>query len=467
MAPFPLGSAPSSVMARPQRLSHARLLQLPERESRTSAGLDAIIVPAARPSRNLSTAIDLANASDCCLVALCSKDADPRHVRSICDARGLRQGVVVKVPSGYRHRLLKFETTDWISGAGEIVRAGRQSDLSTKRNLGLLIARMLKWHRVLFLDDDIRGITVSDLRRTASLLGENGTGNRCAGIRVKHFPDNSVICHARRRAGEGQDVFVTGSVLAVDCSAPFSFFPDIYNEDWLFFYENVKAGKVASPDMHATKKELQIRYNPFADSQRAAREEFGDVIAEGLYSGLHQESRLFPVGEAYWEEFIEARRDLETDLLDRIQRLPGSGLAEIEKSLLTALDALRNITPHMCVEYLATWQRDVTQWEARVEQLPQKGSAAEALEFLKLASDKSCPLCDHSTRAHQGTQRGRLARPARRETHRAPGIAGGVHLRSRPRGRVSEGTVARRIHPGKVAGLPRRQYSHRTHRDNP
>jgi hypothetical protein len=55
--------------------------------------------------------------------------------------------------------------------------------------------------------------------------------HQVAGMHVRHFPDNSVVCHARRLAGFAQDVFVTGAALGVHCnSLPLSFFPDIYKQ---------------------------------------------------------------------------------------------------------------------------------------------------------------------------------------------------------------------------------------------
>ena len=66
------------------------------------------------------------------------------------------------------------------------------------------------------------------------MLGSYAT----AGMRVSRFPDNSAVCHANRATGGLQDVFVTGAALAVDCQKDIGFFPDIYNEDWLFFFDN-------------------------------------------------------------------------------------------------------------------------------------------------------------------------------------------------------------------------------------
>ena len=84
---------------------------------------------------------------------------------------------------------------------------------------------------------------------------------------VREFPDNSVVCHARRLAGLAQDVFVTGAVLGVHCnSLPLSFFPDIYNEDWFFFAKEAAARKLPRVG-HAR----QAEYDPFASPDRARR----------------------------------------------------------------------------------------------------------------------------------------------------------------------------------------------------
>ena len=88
----------------------------------------------------------------------------------------------------------------------------RLGDLSAKRNIGLLLARLVGWHGVLFLDDDIRDVSP----RTVRAAGDALRPGRATGMIAADFPDNSVVCHAARLAGLRQDVFVSGSALAVD-----------------------------------------------------------------------------------------------------------------------------------------------------------------------------------------------------------------------------------------------------------
>ena len=119
-----------------------------------------------------------------------------------------------------------------------------------KRNIGLVLAKMLGWRRIFFLDDDIRDITYPDLQRTVDMLGSFSA----AGMWVTEFPDNSIVCHANRVTGGSQDVFVSGAALAVDCESDIGFFPDIYNEDWLFFFDAASKGRARKliPESHAT-----------------------------------------------------------------------------------------------------------------------------------------------------------------------------------------------------------------------
>lgn len=377
-------AGPTAAATGLQFLSHVNLIEPVKAPSGTNTRLDGIIVPASRPARHLTTAIDLAIAADCNLVVMCSMQTHLEQVRSFFDAKSFTKGTAVDF-SGFDAPLLYFQTSEWArTGLGRIACGARDSDLSTKRNVGLLIARMLRWQRILFIDDDIRGISFDDISRTVSLLGADGAGYRTAGLRVKHFPDNSVVCHARREIGDEQDVFVSGSVLAVDCTGPFDFFPDIYNEDWLFFYRDVASRRLAIPGTH-TVQMRQIRYNPFAEPQRAAREEFGDVIAEGIYSLLHH--RIFGphfATKEYWERFIRDRDGILDSITKRLHHAPPELRDEIAKAIRTARETLKSITPHMCVDYLAVWQQDLCQWAELRDNLPEMGSVSDALWELQL-----------------------------------------------------------------------------------
>jgi hypothetical protein len=345
------------------------------------AGLDAIIVPAARPAENLETAVKLAKETGARLIVLCSFRTHADEVRDLLADHQLPDSAVVEIPrDGGEWILGEFETTRWVhDGPGKSVCAARTSDLSMKRNTGLLLARMLGWERIFFIDDDIRAVSADAVLSTVSLLGASGHGYRTAGMKVEVYPDNSVVCHARREVGKYQDVFVSGAVLAVDCRVPFDFFPDLYNEDWLFFYRHLADGRLATPGALAR----QEPYDPFADPRRAAGQEFGDVIAEGMYALLHSGRGIEAAVEEYWKRFLDDRNRVLDDITKRLQtgrpELQAEVSADIHKAIEAARQVLWDITAIMCVDYVAAWKRDWGRWGKLLANLKAASSIADAL----------------------------------------------------------------------------------------
>jgi hypothetical protein len=369
----------ASELAEPIRQldSHRNLVSQAERgELDTGLTLDAIIVPASRPADNLEQAITLARAMDCTLLILCSRWVRPADVRQLLRRRSFDDAIVVNLPDNYRHELLEFTALDSIKDRLPDACSLYITDLSTKRNVGLLLARMLGWKRIFFLDDDIRDVRDADLQQTISALGPFAV----AGMRVSNFPDNSVACHAHRMTGGLQDVFVSGAALAVDCQKITGFFPDVYNEDWLFFYEAAARRRLGS----SGRKVTQLWYDPFADPQRAAWQEFGDVLAEGLYALLEYGPDCRYATDDYWEQFLDARRSF----LEAIARRAGTADPEIREQLVLSVELARKcsymIGPGLLERYVLLWQQDRRQWQERIARVPEMPLEA-ALKELGLA----------------------------------------------------------------------------------
>lgn len=343
--------------------------------------LDAIIVPASRPATNLDHAVTLARAARSHLVVLCSREAQSDAVHELLAARSFTRASVIDVPSGYHHRLLRFATSRIVDLNLPEACAARDSDLNTKRNIGLLLARMLGWERVFFMDDDIRDVDPADLRRTVAMLDSYNT----VGMRVSSFPDNSVVCHAHRETGAFQGVSVSGSALAVSCTAPVGFFPDIYNEDWLFFYHDIEARQLGCSGLNAT----QLRYDPFADPRRAGGQEFGDVLAEGLYALLHQGAGAAQATRDYWAKFLEARRRFLEDIIGRSASLHGQLQHKIVDAVTAAQKSLTEIQPELCERYITLWLKDRRRWLQRLESIRRMPSIDAALDRLGLSAANS------------------------------------------------------------------------------
>ena len=338
--------------------------------------LDAIVVPASRPAANLDHAVTLARATHSRLVVLCSQQARAADVEELLAARSFSQATVVDLPPGYSHPLLGFRTSALMRAELPEGCVNPNRDLSTKRNLGLILSRMLDWNRFFFMDDDIRDLESADLYAAVSMLEHY----RSVGMRVTDFPDNSVVCHAHRVTGGPQDVFVSGSVLAVNCAAPAGFFPDIYNEDWLFFYDDARRRQLAWSGRNAT----QLQYDPFDDPRRAERQEFGDILAEGLYALLHQGGGPADATCGYWNVFLDERRRFLQHIHDRSHPVAPDIRGRLVAAVETAMMCLMEIQPRLCERYVRTWREDLRVWQEDLEKVSRVDSPEAALRELEL-----------------------------------------------------------------------------------
>lgn len=381
-----------------QRSSHAALSCIGTgsavNRSAHTGTVDAVIVPASRGAEALDGAVGLAARSRAPLIALCSKGTlGDEVVARFARTRGSHV-VAVDLPPQYRHDLMPTETD---TARFRLASGNRKTDLSLKRNIGLLLARLNEWGKILFLDDDI-GDTQTE--RPAALPA--GAVNRLvtaldahqiAGLACRQFPDNSVVCHARRLAGFDQDTFISGAALGVNCNDhPLPFFPNQYNEDWFFF-----SRRVAARDIARVGDAVQAVYDPFETPERARHEEFGDLLAEGLFTWFAEQPddisylcKLKAADTVYWDQFMAERRDalsltglaLEGALEERpveADRIEAATLC-----LDAAADQLSRLSPELCVDYLDAWATDLVGWEQATQRIRGVGSIAEAMAFLGL-----------------------------------------------------------------------------------
>jgi hypothetical protein len=356
--------------------SHRELLSQALPPEVSGDRVDAIIVPSARSAPYLRHVAGLASELGCPLVVLCSRRAKGRDViADIGERFPLVDLVAVDVPGEVGNPMPRFETSRMFAGT----RLERRTDTSLKRNLGLLLARSVGWQRIVFLDDDIVVADPADLRRAVSLLDRH----YAVGLSIGGYPDNSVVCHAHREAGGRQDTFVGGGALAVRMDRVESFFPKVYNEDWMFLLDDVRLRPVAQ-----TGVALQKPYDPFADPDRARGEEFGDDLAEGVFALLDAGKRVQDADERYWRGFCADRATLILDIIDRTAKLddvePGQRRRMLA-SLKAAYGRLQCTMPDQFVAYLRAWRRDNTRWRRCLAERPTGLTVEEALVQLGLA----------------------------------------------------------------------------------
>jgi hypothetical protein len=352
--------------------SHRDLLWSGDRVQQSS--IDAIIVPTIRAPGRLAPAAGLAKALGCTLVTLHSKQwtsaamAAQRMHRSV-------DLIAVDVPDTQRLDLPEWRTSRLLTG--QFARLRPSSDLSAKRNLGLALSRLLGWSRVMFLDDDITALNPDDVRRASGLLDTHNA----VGLHVCRFHDHSVVCHAYREAGGRQQSFIGGGALVVEVERTRSFFPEVYNDDWFFLLD----GDKGILPVAVTGRVEQYPYDPFRTPERARREEFGDVLAEGIYWLLDQDRPVVSADRDHWTAFLAKRRAFILRVLDMVASDGSLDTAERTRrldALRGSLGRLARITPELCLQYVQAWKCDQETWQRHLEMLETGVARPEALRML-------------------------------------------------------------------------------------
>jgi hypothetical protein len=343
--------------------SHRRLLQKADHLV-AQTRVDAIFVPTARPVVYLKEAAGAALSLNCPLVTLHSRKWTSAHAATEYLGRSIDL-IAIDLPDPARLRLPELQTSKLLDGTI----FEQRSDLSTKRNLALVLSRMFGWDRVVFLDDDIRVPYPDDLRKAVGLLDTY----TAVGLGIGGFPDNSVVCHAFRAVDGEQDTFIGGGAMAVEVNRNRSFFPRIYNDDWFYLLDE---GKSLQP-VATVGQVLQYPYDPYRTTDRARAEEFGDVLAEGVFWLLDQGKSASDGGLEHWRDFLGKRRRFTEQVLGMVERSASFEHAEQSRmvaALKASLGRRALIDPELCVAYMRAWVSDQEQWQQYLQDVePQPG----------------------------------------------------------------------------------------------
>jgi len=378
--------------------SHRPLIW-PADESTPQVTVDAIFVPTARPVAYLKQAAAAALFLRCPLVTLHSR----KWTNAFAAAAYLDPTVdliAIDVPDSAQLRLPELETSRLLTGTI----FERRTDLSTKRNLALVLSHMLRWKRIIFLDDDIRVPNPSDLSRAASLLD----AHTAVGLGIGGFPDNSMVCHAFRAGGGRQETFIGGGAMAVAMKRNRSFFPNVYNEDWFFVLD---AGKRLQP-VATVGQVLQYPYDPYR-VDRARAEEFGDVLAEGIFWVLDQGKPASDGDLKHWRDFLEHRKQFIQQVRSMVAKQPGIDPAErtrMEGALTAALGRCARITPELCLAYMKALAADQERWQRHIQQIRRQPMQSREEALRSLTVQGATPLKWYTIKSAAGGEPGTARR---------------------------------------------------------
>jgi len=132
---------------------------------------------------------------------------------------------------------------------------------------------------------------------------------------------------------------------------------------------------------------------------RAAVEEFGDCLAEGVFTLLDRGLAISDATLGYWQKFLGLRATFIGELIDRILLTdkPVDEKRRIRAALTAAGDRSGQIEPELCIAYLQAWLADRDLWQRHVaDRLDQFGVPA-GTEVAKVLSGLGLLECSSLT----------------------------------------------------------------------
>jgi SAM-dependent methyltransferase len=331
-----------------------------------------------------------------------------RRITIATDDGPLQPDTLVLRTSRKATKLTSFGVDDLpVSGAyrrgGDVFGEGRLkvNDVGRKRNLALLLAAGLRWRNALLLDDDMFAVVDGDgephdphprtldqdsLRSAVRAVREGG--HLAVGWAARGFDDNSVLCRIAAQMGDPQEQFIGGGALLVPVDSRTPFFPSIYNEDWLFLLA-LRRHRVADHVELLDGGDVHQDEYPAYLASRAAAEELGDVLGEGLASLLHEDGGDEAGSDSFWRKALEKRREFQAELYERVE----ASDHDLRTEMLKALDMMASVQRQLregedfwvsqFLTYSKVWRKDLRDWGRRLhpDDLPKPGRLLASKEF--------------------------------------------------------------------------------------
>lgn len=231
-----------------------------------------------------------------------------------------------------------------ISRFSERLGLHRGWDLPAKRSIALGHARRHGYAVALLIDDDIWPANQADVELF------RGISNGIAGKPPVSAADVSALelC----LDSSGAHPFLNGNYLFVDPTDSLSFFPTIYNDDWLF----VMASGKSRPAMLDGRPLFQSARS-IDTVRRSHEQEFGELLIDGLIASPNPKGR----DSSFWNAIYAKRFKYLTDLLAETSYLGTT------KAVRAARSGLSCFSPTHIEEYDRLWQASQEEWRIALE----------------------------------------------------------------------------------------------------
>jgi hypothetical protein len=182
-------------------------------------------------------------------------------------------------------------------------------NLGYARNFALLYSKYIGLNKVLFMDDDIEVQSISIIDELFILLNQY----KFVGANICQMTDHSIIEYIAIDLGINNENMLSGGFMFFNPQIIDHYFLNIYNEDWLWLYFQLKNERYLQ-----TGNVFQSVSNPFLQyEQRIIFQEFGEVVIDGLLDLYNEDSYDSLTKTSFWERIIKERKEYLNILLKK------------------------------------------------------------------------------------------------------------------------------------------------------
>jgi hypothetical protein len=232
------------------------------------------------------------------------------------------------------------------------------------RNYALVLAKLLGFQRVIMIDDDIIFRGAKQVFNILSALSRFDI----VGARTIGMPDDSVVGHLIRALGLEQDEFISGQFVGIDISAVDYYFPNIYNEDWVFFLF-----QTATSSLARISEVEQLAFDPFRNFRRKSLfQEFGEIAVDGVFNAVVAKKDLSLLyTKDFWTDVCRERAKLLEELSEVVKSHPNRRVFEL---ILKGLQRYHlSIHPEQFRLFFENYRDSLSDWHTLLSTLSRYG----------------------------------------------------------------------------------------------
>lgn len=184
-------------------------------------------------------------------------------------------------------------------------------NLGYARNFALLYSKCLGLDKALFMDDDIEVKSAFIIDELFNQLDDY----KFVGANICQMTDHSIIEHIALDIDIINETMLSGGFMCFNPQRINHYFLNIYNEDWIWIYFQLKNEKyLQTGNVYQSMTDLFQKYE-----ERILFQEFGEIVIDGILEVFKESSMDLLTQHSFWARMLSERKEYLSELLKKAE----------------------------------------------------------------------------------------------------------------------------------------------------